>query len=215
MIAANLTRVKEEQDMHHSKLIAVCLGLFTVLMTSVGSEIETRAIREVKNTPHKHAHVVTGALVAADASAEAEKIDIIRDNFKMFLIFGGAFGGAVVCVMLRMAMRATSDKPITRPMMGAYFSVSLLSAVFMTPLILKRYLTSGPEECFCYSFLLAGIVWIVWEIAFAVGGKIKEAAIQRGWWGVVSEVYGNSRDLTSVPAKPIPSPQVPAGDKLS
>jgi drug/metabolite transporter (DMT)-like permease len=208
-IALNSTT--ERQDMRHTKIVAVCLALFTVLITGFGSELEKRAIRQVIASNHPKVGATRYEMAAAEDKQE-KKIDIIRDNFKMFLIFGGAFGGAVVCVLLRRAW-AVNITEVTSSMMAAYFTVSLLSAIFCVPWLLKHYLTSEPEECFMASFVFAAASWVGWEIAAACGSRLKKAAENRGWLGVKDEILGNSRDVTSVPSKPVPTPVMPGSEK--
>lgn len=95
--------------MNRTKILAVCLGLFTVMMTGLGADLESRAIKSVlKSYSHGASYGQLGTPALDD------KIDIIRDQFRMFLIFGGAFGGAVVCVLLRLALTDPAKLKLTR-----------------------------------------------------------------------------------------------------
>jgi len=212
---ALLANMEGMLEMSHTKLFAVCLGLFSLLMTGLGSDMEWRAIKSVKSASYYHAGPGMYGAVAGPEEVEA-KLEIIRDRFLMFLVFGGSFAGAVVCVVLRRVWAKQSGES-TREMMAAYFVVSLLSAIFCAPACLKYYFkTDSPEMAFLCSFLGAGCVWVAWEILFAIGGRLKKAATDRGWLGVKEEILGgNTQDVTSVPAKPTAVPQVPVGDKTS
>lgn len=180
--------------MNRTKILAVCLGLFTVMMTGLGADLESRAIKSVlKSYSHGASYGQLGTPALDD------KIDIIRDQFRMFLIFGGAFGGAVVCVLLRLALTDPAKLKLTRTLLGAYFAVSLLSSIFCTPFLLKHYYTCQAEECFAGSFLLAASVWGLWEIVFVIIARLKQAAVDRGWAGVVGEVKGNTATVTATP----------------
>lgn len=209
-IAINVNTT-ERHDMNHTKIAAVCFALFAVLMTGFGSELEKRAIRQVIASNHPKVGATRYEMAAAEDKQE-KKIDIIRDNFKMFLIFGGAFGGAVVCVLLRRVW-ASSITKVTSSKMASYFTVSLLSSIFCVPWMLKHYLSSEPEECFMASFLFAAASWVGWEIAAAYGSRLKKAAENRGWLGVKDEILGNSRGVTAVPSTPVPAPVMPGSGK--
>lgn len=198
-----------EKDMQHTKILAVALALFTLLMTSVGAELESRAIRAVRSSGEHSSHNYGATLTE---TKEEAKIEIIRDRFTMFLIGGGSFGGAVVCVLLRRAW-AKDVTERTRAMMATYFIVSLCSSVFCSPLMLKKYFSSEAEEAFAYSFLLAVASWVFWECAFAIGSRMKKAAEERGWGGIKGELLGgNNATVTSVPTKPTPVPNIPGAD---
>lgn len=195
-------------EMTHTKAMAVCLGLFSLLMTGLGADMESRAIKAITSS-HSGAYAATGD--------EEQKIEIVRDRFLMFLVGGGSFAGAVVCVVLRRVWAKAGSTDGTKEMMGAYFVVSMLSSLFCVPASLKYYFKSdSPETAFAVSFLGAGCVWVAWECLFAIGARLKKAAKERGILGVKDEILGgNSRDVTAVPANPAPTPQVPAGDKAT
>lgn len=197
--------------MHRTKLIAVFLGLFTVVMTGIGAELEYRAIKSVRHASTNQVHPRVGAVAlsypADDSKTLEQKIDIIRDQFKMFLIFGGAFGGAMVCVLIRLAFsirgvqaavaagKNSDTLVIPRALFAAYFTVSLLSSVFCTPLILKHqhWIACDPEECFGGSFLLAACVWVFWELAAILGDRMKTSMSRWGIWGTVRELRGEQQ----------------------
>lgn len=177
------------------KLYAALVAIFSVFMVSIGSEVEANAVRHVK-MHHSHVHQTT----AEDARDDA-KIGIIRDRFSMFLICGGAFGGAIVCLLLRLAMGNDPNDPVkkmTKPAMAAYFTVSLLSSIFLCPYVLKRWLNSEPEECFAWSFLGAVFAWIVWGIGHAIGKRLLKAAESRGWIGVKEEILGGTTTMSTM-----------------
>ncbi len=205
-------------EMSSTKLAAVCLVLLSILMTGLGSEMEASAIKAVRQHTYAANPSPRGAgyeMMAEPAKADKteEKIEIIRDRFLMFLIGGGAFGGAVVCVVIRRAW-ADNDKDKTRMMMGAYFSVSILTSVFVSPLAIKKFLPPGPEECFAGAFALAFFAWLIYELLAIIGVRLKKAAEARGWLGVKDEILGgNIATVTATPSTPSPPPVVPTGDK--
>lgn len=215
MHAIHLTRSTEGLfEMNHTKVLAVCLGLFSLLMTGVGADLECRAIKAINTTTSYQAGPGMYGM-AADDGKEA-KIEIVRDRFLMFLGCGASFGGAVVCVILRRVW-AKEETDKTRQIMAAHFTVSFISAIFCIPAALKYYFkTDTPEMMFLCAFLGALVVWGIWEIVFAMIARIKKAAIDRGIAGVKDEITGgNTQVVTSVPAKPTAVPQVPVGDKTS
>ena len=196
-------------DMHHTKMLAVCIGLFSLLMTGLGSDMESKAIKAIKSG---YSH---GSYASMAEDSKEDKIEIVRDRFMMFLVGGGAFAGAMVCVILRRVWAKEANEK-TKEMMAAHFVVSFFSALFCIPASLKYYFKTGsPEMAFLCSFLGAVVVWGVWEIVFAIVARFKKAAIDRGIAGVREEITGNSQVVTSVPAKPEATPQVPVGDKPS
>jgi len=191
------------------KLIAVCVGLFSVMMTGIGAELEYETIKNIVKS-HRHSFGPYMGQATTDDPALEKKINIIRDQFRMFLIFGGAFGGSVVCVMLRIAFAMAAKQPVpNRFMLSAFFVVSLLSSIFCTPSLLKYYHVFEAEECFSGPFILAAIVYVLWEIAFIIGNRIKQAAIDRGWAGVVGEIKGNTAVVTANPTPPAPPARTP------
>lgn len=195
-------------DMSSTKLLAVCIGMFSLIMTGVGSEMEAQAIKAI-STGHTYAGRY-GTLAADDKES---KLEIVRDRFLMFLAGGGSFAGAAVCVILRRAF-ADQKTTITREMMAAWFTVSFLSALFCSPAFMRYYCKSDtPELMFFVSFSGAVVVWGFWECAFILVGRFKKAATDRGIGGLKDEITGNTATVNVVPAQPQPSPVVPTGDK--
>lgn len=169
----------------YSKLASVILGLFTVIMTVIGADVERNAIKAV------HA---TTAIMHASPEKEAADEGVIRSRFLMFLVGGGSFGGAVVCVLLWLSIPKTSkdghEVKKNHHSITSHFSVSLLTAIFLTPLILKKWFNYEPEECFAGSFMLAVSAWVLWGIAYAIGNRMLKAAEKSGLSGVKDEVLG-------------------------
>jgi hypothetical protein len=206
-VAALDIRSKEGHHVSPIKLVAICTALFSLCMISLGSEIERKAIAVVKAT-YTAAQAGQPATLTAAPDSDA-KLGIIRNNFLMFIIAGGAFGGAVTCVCLRMAYASIGNKVLGKPILGAYFTVSLMTSFFCTPTIMKKWFSEAPEDCLTYSFLVAVGSWGAWEVVAIILDRLKLAATYRGIAGLKEELTGNTRDVTGVPSNPTPTPNVP------
>jgi len=197
----------------YTKILATIFAAFTIFMTMIGADAERTAIKAIHREPVVYA--------TADGDGKEVKAEgIIRDRFLMFLVGGGSFGGAVVCVLLwltasrseRRRMIQSKDIPVDETgfrSIAGYFTVSLLTAIFLTPVVLKRWLNHEPEECFAVSFMMAVSAWVLWGIVHAIGRRFLKAAEDRGIGGLKEEVLGG-RASTSVMQPP---PQSGLADK--
>ena len=187
------------------KLMAIILGVWTIGITVTGSEIERNAIKILHSQNSKIVATTTATTLQQDQIKEADQEGIIRNSFLMFLIGGGSFGGAVVCVILWISTtqvekrKAIDNKnlPVSErgiQSIASYFTVSLLTAIFLSPLTLKQWRVFGPEECFAGSFLMAVGAWVMWGITHAIGARFLKAAETKGIGGVIDEAKGHGEN---------------------
>lgn len=186
----------------YMKLMAIILGIWTIGVTVAGSEIE----RNIIKTLHKQdSPIVATTTMQHEQPKEVDQEGIIRNSFLMFLIGGGSFGGAIVCVILWISTtqiekhKAINNKNFPVQEQGiqsiaSYFTVSLLTAIFLSPITLKRWFIFGPEECFAGSFLMAVGAWVMWGIIHAIGARFLKAAETKGIGGVIDEAKGHGEE---------------------
>lgn len=201
----------------YTKVLATIFGMFTIFMTIIGADAERAAIKAIHREPVAYSS-------AGEEPKEAKAEGIIRDRFLMFLVGGGSFGGAVVCVLLwltttqseRKRMIAAKGIPVDETgfrSIAGYFTVSLLTAIFLTPVVLKRWLNHEPEECFAVSFMMAVSAWVLWGIAHAIGRRFLKAAEDRGIGGLKDEVLGGRSTTSVMQPSPGIQPMVGLADK--
>lgn len=186
-------------DTGNMKLFVICSTLLTLVVTGLGAELEQKALEHLSTAPR--------AIVAPDSRPpEPITIEIIRDRFLMLVTAISAIGGGVVCVMLRIAWSNKSivdGKEVTavsRFLINAFFSVSVITSMATTPWTVKRYLHNTPEDCSLVAFLVAVGAWVGWEIIAIIGERIKKAAESRGIAGVKDELAGRSIATVNTPA---------------
>lgn len=182
----------------HIKLVACCFALFTVVMAGVCGEWEERELARL----HFKSYRVNREVPLADPgqlmpAAEDDPKEIIKNRYLMLLVAGGAFGGAVVCVMLRLALakriklpNGTEQAELSRQKLSCFFTVSLLTSLFCSGWIIKKYVGTDADAMFMGSFLLAAGNWVAWEVLAIIGEQLKEAAKKRGWLGVKDALTG-------------------------
>lgn len=180
----------------YMKLMAIILGVWTIGITVAGSEIERNAIKTLHSQNSKIVATTTATTLQQDQIKEADQEGIIRNSFLMFLIGGGSFGGAVVCVILWISTTQVEKRKAidNKKSIASYFTVSLLTAIFLSPLTLKQWRVFGPEECFAGSFLMAVGAWVMWGITHAIGARFLKAAETKGIGGVIDEAKGHGED---------------------
>lgn len=184
----------------HIKLVACCFALFTVVMAGVCGEWEERELAKLHFKSYRVNHEVPlsdqGRLMQQDDDPK----EIIRNRYLMLLVAGGAFGGAVVCVMLRLALAKKIKLPngaeqaeLSRQKLqklSCFFTVSLLTSLFCSGWVIKKYFGTDADAMFMGSFLLAAGNWVAWEVLAIIGEQLKEAAKKRGWLGVKDALTG-------------------------
>jgi len=174
----------------HIKLLSVCVMLFIIVLAGLGADLEDRAVAKIK----AHSRTYYGH---APENEDEKKLEVVRDRFLFFLVGGGSFGGAVVCVMLRLAWAkkikqsdGTESYELSRQKIASFFVVSMLTALFCSGWMVKKYMGQDGDAMFMGSFLIATAAWVLWEIAAILGEQIKKAAEARGWLGVKEALTG-------------------------
>lgn len=183
------------KDIHMPKfllvnLTAIIFTIFSSMMFSLGSEVEQQEISRVM----KH-HMQSGhsQLTAAEGNKE---IEIIRDRFLVFIILGSSFAGAFCYIGLRLMYMWGTLKPVDRfnyLSLGSGFFVSILTALFLSPGMIKLVLkNNGPEECAAFTFMFAAVSTTLWDIAMAIGKRWIMAAEKGGVSGLRAEITQGS-----------------------
>lgn len=185
-------------------LMAICFTVLSSLMFSFGSEVEQREITRVV----KH-HMQSGPSQLSAAEGNKE-IEIIRDRFLIFIILGSGLAGASTYVGLRLMYMWGTLKTVERfhyLSLGSGFFVSILTALFLSPGMIKLVLkNNGPEEVAAFTFLFAAVSTTMWDIAMAIGKRWIMAAEKGGVSGLRAEITQGS----PVP----PAPNMPEQNKV-
>lgn len=186
-------------DTGNMKLFVICSTLLTLVVTGLGAELEQKALEGLSTAPH--------AMIAPDSRpAEPVTREIIRDRFLMLVTAIAAIGGGVVCVMLRIAWskKVTIDgkevSAVSQFLINAFFSVSVITSMALTPWLVKKYMHDTPEDCSLAAFLVSVGAWVGWEIIAIIGERLKKAAESRGINGVKDELAGRSIATVNTPS---------------
>lgn len=172
------------------KISAVALVLCSVMMANVITKLEAsfNVIASHAVMVHPSAYAATLAEKADDAKL-AKDVDILRDTFLLSWIVGGCIPGACVGIWIRAITQMAQ--------LAKTFGVSLFTSFCASPYIIKNYFTPNPETCLLIGFLVAVGAWLAWEVALAVGTRLREAAVKNGWLGVKAEILGSAAKPTT------------------
>lgn len=185
-------------DTGNMKLFVICSTLLTLVVTGLGAELEQKALEGLSTAPH--------AMVAPETKAEPVTKEIIRDRFLMLVTAIASIGGGVVCVMLRIAwskklmIEGKEVSAVSRFLINAFFSVSVITSMAVTPWTVKKYMHDTPEDCSLVAFLVSVGAWVGWEIIAIIGERLKKAAESRGIAGVKDELAGRSIATVNTPS---------------
>lgn len=191
-IALSSTHTEGHEMQRHAPYLASILALFSVIMMSVGAEVERHAIQMVvKKT-------MAGPEQLQQSSQE---IEIIRDRLLVFIIMGGAVAGAAAYICVRI-IYADKDDARVRKMLSAGFALSLLTSLFITPYAVKyTFKSNAPEECAAMAFLISIGATFIWDIANKLYKRYSKAAEIGGIQGIIREHRGGNTE---------PQPTIPS-----
>lgn len=119
---------------------------------------------------------------------------VVTDHWSFgFCALGAILGGCVAQILRRKLDASYTANGV------AYAAVATATSLCLSPYILLRWISQqpSPDECLAVAFATAAVAWFGWEITFAIGSRLRKAAIDRGWIGVKDEVTGRNRDVTS------------------
>jgi hypothetical protein len=169
------------------KLSAIALVIFSALMANVIAKLEA-SFNVVANHATSITHHGNYAALPPDQAADnkvAKDVDVLRDSFLLSWVVGGCIPGACVGIWIRALTRVFD--------IAKTFGVSLFTSFCVSPWAIKNYMTPTPETCLLMGFLVAVGAWLIWEVALAIGTRLKDAAVKSGWIGVKREILGEGK----------------------
>lgn len=113
----------------------------------------------------------TDTEIKAEGMKAAHSVEVIRDHFNLFIVWGGVFAGASCSIGARRLVGAEAVRS---------FCVILFTGAATAPFMMRNYTDCTPEILMAGGFLWTGLcVWPAWEVALASTPYIKDKFTKR------------------------------------